>query len=137
MISGTVFDFIQLNMQVLLCEFTFYGILCYQELAFKIQTKLYLYVVYIFYINSKCSNYVSLINVRYCYFLRYLEISVYINQFEVDEELLENALKKFLILPPIFLTDLQTLIVVLKLLNFALTKSMYIYNKIKSCNPND
>jgi len=104
-------------MQVL-CDFTFYRILCYQELTFKIQTKLYLYVVYIFYINLK-----------YCYFLRYLEISVYINQFEVDEELLENALKKFLILPPIFLTDLQTLIIVLKLLNFALTKSMYIYNK--------
>ncbi|CAH1714893.1 unnamed protein product, partial [Aphis gossypii] len=57
---------------------------------------------------------------------RYLEISVYINQFEVDEELLENALKKFLILPPIFLTDLQTLIVVLKLLNFALTKKVLI-----------
>ncbi|XP_025200463.1 uncharacterized protein LOC112598268 isoform X2 [Melanaphis sacchari] len=57
---------------------------------------------------------------------RYLEISIYIEQFEVDEELLENALKKFLILPPIFLTDLQTLIVVLKLLNFALTKRVLI-----------
>jgi len=55
-------------------------------------------------------------------------MSVYIEQFEVDEELFENALKKFLILPPIFLTDLQTLIVVLKLLHFALTKSMYVYN---------
>ncbi|CAI6350539.1 unnamed protein product [Macrosiphum euphorbiae] len=61
--------------------------------------------------------------------LRYLEISVYIEQFEVDEELFENALKKFLILPPIFLTDLQTLIVVLKLLHFALTKRVLI-NKL-------
>ncbi|XP_022163641.1 uncharacterized protein LOC111029096 isoform X2 [Myzus persicae] len=60
---------------------------------------------------------------------RYLEISVFIEQFEVDEELLENALKKFLILPPIFLTDLQTLIVVLKLLHFALTKRVLI-NKL-------
>lgn len=33
-------------------------------------------------------------------------------------------------MPPIFLIDLQTLITVLKLLNFALTKSMFVYNKI-------
>lgn len=37
-----------------------------------------------------------------------------------------SALRKFLILPPILLTDLETLIVVLKLLNFALKKSMYL-----------
>jgi len=60
-----------------------------------------------------------------------MEISVYIEQFEVDEKLFENALKKFLLLPPIFLTDLQTLIVVLKLLHFALTKSMCVNNYIK------
>ncbi|KAL4141348.1 hypothetical protein QTP88_004003 [Uroleucon formosanum] len=58
--------------------------------------------------------------------IEYLEISVYIEQFEVDEDLFENALKKFLILPPIFLTDLQTLIVVLKLLHFALTKRLLL-----------
>ncbi|KAL5241549.1 hypothetical protein ACI65C_008959 [Semiaphis heraclei] len=57
---------------------------------------------------------------------RYLEMSVYIERFEVNEELFENALKKFLILPPIFLTDLQTLIVVLKILHFALTKRVLI-----------
>ncbi|VVC32290.1 Armadillo-type fold,Armadillo-like helical [Cinara cedri] len=60
---------------------------------------------------------------------KYLELSVYIQQFKLDEELLETALKKFLILPPIFITDLQTLIVVLKLLNFALKKRILI-NKL-------
>lgn len=61
--------------------------------------------------------YVFLIN-------RYLEVSVHFNNFEIDEELLKSSLKKFLMLPPIFVTDLQTLIVVLKLLNFILKKSM-------------
>jgi len=59
-----------------------------------------------------------------------LELTVYIEQFEVDEELLENGLRKFLVLPPIFLTDLQTLIVVLKLLNFILKRSKLITFKL-------
>lgn len=63
---------------------------------------------------------------------RYFELSVHIEQFEVDEELLENALRKFLILPPILLSDLQTLIVVMKLLHFLLQRSMYINMKINS-----
>jgi len=58
--------------------------------------------------------------------LRYFELSVYIEEFEVDKELLEKALKKFLILPPIFSSDLQTLIFVLKLLSFALKKSKLV-----------
>lgn len=68
--------------------------------------------------------YVNLKNVKIFCSYRYLEISSHVDQFELDEELLKNALKKFLVLPPILLTDLQTLIVVLKLLNFALKKSM-------------
>lgn len=58
--------------------------------------------------------------------LRYFELSVYIEEFEVDKELLEKALKKFLMLPPIFSSDLQTLIFVLKLLSFALKKSKLV-----------
>lgn len=61
----------------------------------------------------------------YSYFFRYLELTVHAELFDVDGELIKNALRKFLILPPILLTDLETLIVVLKLLNFALKKSMY------------
>lgn len=62
---------------------------------------------------------------------RYLELSVYIEQFDVDEELLEKALRKFLILPPILLSDLQTLIVVMKLLHFVLKRSMYMNFKFR------
>ncbi|XP_050420715.1 uncharacterized protein LOC126833423 isoform X2 [Adelges cooleyi] len=65
-----------------------------------------------------------------CNLNRYLELSNYVDDFDIDEQLLSNAMNKFLILPPIYSEDLKTLIAVMKLLNSSLKKSILI-NKFK------